>query len=49
MGAQRRHTRYQDQWQAVMVDNATVVKTDMAASNGIIHVIDAVIIPPDGN
>jgi len=29
----------------VMVDNAQVVATDIAASNGIIHVIDAVILP----
>ena len=29
----------------VMVDNATVVKTDIAASNGVIHVIDTVIMP----
>jgi uncharacterized surface protein with fasciclin (FAS1) repeats len=29
----------------VMVDGANVVKTDIAASNGVIHVIDAVIIP----
>jgi uncharacterized surface protein with fasciclin (FAS1) repeats len=29
----------------VMVDNANVVKTDIAASNGVIHVIDTVIIP----
>ena len=29
----------------VKVDNANVVKTDIAASNGIIHVIDAVILP----
>ena len=29
----------------VMVDNAHVVKTDINASNGIIHVIDAVILP----
>ena len=28
-----------------MVDNAHVVKTDIAASNGVIHVIDAVILP----
>jgi len=27
------------------VDNAHVVKTDIAASNGVIHVIDAVILP----
>jgi uncharacterized surface protein with fasciclin (FAS1) repeats len=29
----------------VMVDNAHVVKTDIEASNGVIHVIDAVMIP----
>ncbi len=29
----------------VMVDNATVVKTDVKASNGVIHVIDTVLIP----
>lgn len=29
----------------VMVDNATVVKTDVEASNGVIHVIDSVILP----
>jgi uncharacterized surface protein with fasciclin (FAS1) repeats len=29
----------------VMVDNATVTKTDIAASNGVIHVIDTVILP----
>ena len=32
---------------AVMVDNARVVKTDIVASNGIIHVIDAVVLPKD--
>ena len=32
----------------VMVDNANVVKTDIAASNGVIHVIDSVIMPPKG-
>ena len=32
----------------VMVDNATVVKTDIPASNGVIHVIDTVIVPADG-
>jgi uncharacterized surface protein with fasciclin (FAS1) repeats len=31
----------------VRVDNARVVKTDIAASNGIIHVIDTVMIPDD--
>lgn len=29
----------------VMVDEAKVVKTDIAASNGVIHVIDSVILP----
>lgn len=31
----------------VTVDNAKVVKTDIVASNGVIHVIDAVILPRD--
>lgn len=32
----------------VMIDNAKVVKTDIACSNGVIHVIDTVILPrPD--
>ncbi|MBQ87489.1 MAG: beta-Ig-H3/fasciclin [Acidimicrobiaceae bacterium] len=30
----------------VMINNATVVTADVEASNGIIHVIDAVILPP---
>ena len=29
----------------VMVDNAKVVKTDITADNGVIHVIDSVIMP----
>jgi len=29
----------------VMVDNAKVIKTDVLASNGVIHVIDTVILP----
>jgi uncharacterized surface protein with fasciclin (FAS1) repeats len=31
----------------VMVDSAHVAKTDIAASNGVIHVIDSVILPKD--
>ena len=31
----------------VSVDKAQVVKTDIAASNGVIHVIDSVILPAD--
>jgi uncharacterized surface protein with fasciclin (FAS1) repeats len=30
---------------AVMVDNAKVVKTDIVADNGVIHVIDSVVLP----
>ena len=33
---------------AVKVDNANVVKTDIVCSNGVIHVIDAVILPKTG-
>jgi uncharacterized surface protein with fasciclin (FAS1) repeats len=29
----------------VMVDNAKVIKTDVMASNGVIHVIDTVVLP----
>jgi uncharacterized surface protein with fasciclin (FAS1) repeats len=35
------------QGNTVMVDDARVVKTDVNASNGVIHVIDAVILPDD--
>jgi uncharacterized surface protein with fasciclin (FAS1) repeats len=30
---------------AVVIDNAKVIKTDVIASNGVIHVIDTVIQP----
>jgi len=30
---------------AVMVDNAKVVKTDIETSNGVIHVLDTVVLP----
>jgi uncharacterized surface protein with fasciclin (FAS1) repeats len=33
---------------APMIDNANVVKADVAASNGVIHVIDTVLLPPAG-
>lgn len=39
------HVKVSDQ--GVMINNAKVVKTDIAASNGIIHVIDTVILPPE--
>lgn len=32
----------------VMIDGAKVIKTDIETSNGVIHVIDAVILPPEG-
>ena len=31
----------------VMVNDAKVIKTDIPASNGVIHVIDTVLMPPD--
>ena len=31
-----------------MVNNAKIIKTDIAADNGVIHVIDTVIMPPAG-
>ena len=31
---------------AVTVDNASITKTDINATNGVIHVIDSVMIPP---
>jgi len=31
----------------IMVNQATVVSADLAADNGIVHVIDAVLLPPD--
>ena len=34
-----------DATNGVKVDNATVVKADIATSNGVIHVIDNVILP----
>ncbi|MDX1664926.1 MAG: fasciclin domain-containing protein, partial [Candidatus Promineifilaceae bacterium] len=33
----------------VMVNNANVVATDIEASNGVIHVIDAVLLPPEND
>jgi transforming growth factor-beta-induced protein len=33
--------------QGVQVNNATVVKADIAAKNGVIHVIDRVLLPPN--
>lgn len=33
---------------SVMVNDATVTATDIAASNGVIHVVDSVILPPEG-
>ena len=35
-----------DAKKGVMIDNANVVKADIVASNGVIHVIDSVIMPP---
>lgn len=37
--------RVKAKW-TVMIDNATVVDADMMATNGIVHVIDTVLLPP---
>ena len=39
----------QGQRRAVKVNNARVVKTNVGASNGVIHVIDRVLLPPAGD
>jgi uncharacterized surface protein with fasciclin (FAS1) repeats len=36
-----------DTMSGVKVNDATVVKTDIVASNGVIHVIDKVLVPAD--
>ena len=33
----------------ISVDNATVIQADIEASNGVIHVIDGVLMPPTDN
>jgi uncharacterized surface protein with fasciclin (FAS1) repeats len=33
----------------VKINNAKVVKADIMASNGVIHVINSVLLPPAGN
>jgi uncharacterized surface protein with fasciclin (FAS1) repeats len=38
--------RVRSQGGSVMINNATVVQADVAASNGVIHVIDTVLMPP---
>jgi uncharacterized surface protein with fasciclin (FAS1) repeats len=34
--------------ESVMIDGAKVTTADIAASNGVIHVIDTVLLPPAG-
>jgi uncharacterized surface protein with fasciclin (FAS1) repeats len=37
------------QGSSLMINNATVVRADVGATNGVIHVIDAVLLPPTNN
>jgi len=37
--------RFSTKYGKAMIDNAQIVKTDIVASNGVIHVIDSVILP----
>ena len=46
-GGQRRHADDRRRRGGVTIDKAKVVKADIAASNGVIHVIDTVILPKD--
>jgi uncharacterized surface protein with fasciclin (FAS1) repeats len=39
------NVRVKDKGDSVKVGGANVVKTDIACTNGVIHVIDAVILP----
>lgn len=47
LNGQRVDIKYADK--KVMVDKATVVKADIKCSNGVIHVIDSVMLPADAN
>jgi uncharacterized surface protein with fasciclin (FAS1) repeats len=42
---QGQEVKVMDGSDGVMIDNAKVIKTDIAATNGVIHVIDTVIMP----
>ena len=42
----KKHSKISIKNGKVMIDKANVVKTDVMASNGVIHVIDQVILPP---
>ena len=42
----KKHAKISIKKGKVMIDKANVVKTDVMASNGVIHVIDQVILPP---
>ncbi len=43
-----KNVRIKVEGSTVMLNNAKVVKTDIVCSNGVIHVIDTVIMPPTG-
>jgi uncharacterized surface protein with fasciclin (FAS1) repeats len=43
---QGKNVMVQTKGDSVMIGNAKVIKTDIKCSNGVIHVIDAVLLPP---
>ena len=45
-GRGQRRSRSTSTASTVMINNAKVIKTDIACTNGVIHVIDTVILPP---
>lgn len=49
LSGQRIDLKVDEKTKAVTVDNAKVTATDIAATNGVIHVIDTVILPSDKN
>jgi len=44
-----KNVRIKVEGDTVMINNAKVVKADIVCSNGVIHVIDTVLMPPTGN
>jgi uncharacterized surface protein with fasciclin (FAS1) repeats len=44
-----KNVRIKVEGDTVMINNAKVIKADILCTNGVIHVIDTVLMPPTGN